>query len=306
MITTELPSIRELEVFRATIFTGSATAAAERMGVSQPSVSRTLAQIEERLNLILFIRQGGRLTPTAEALALNEELDPIFDGLDRVRSFADSAEAMRGGRIRVLAPPSFCNHFVTPMMIEFKRAHPSVLIELRVVSSREALGNINAGEGDIAITTNRVAHPGVRMEQIIATQSVCVMPPDHKLAEKSVIHARDLEGEDFIALSSNLKARMGIDRIFDRAGVTRNIVAETTTNFCACEFVASGIGITVINPFPVMRNFDDQLVTRPFLPKFDHSVFAMFSSKAAPNWLGRAFLAYLKRSASAWEAGRAA
>ena len=50
MMTSELPSIRELEVFRATIFTGSATAAAERLGVSQPSISRTLAQIEERLN----------------------------------------------------------------------------------------------------------------------------------------------------------------------------------------------------------------------------------------------------------------
>lgn len=301
MITTELPSIRELEVLRATIFTGSATAAAERLGISQPSISRTLAKIEERLNLILFIRQGGRLAPTAEALALNDQLDPIFDGLDRVRSFIQSAEAIRGGRVRVLAPPSFCNHFVTPMMMEFKHAHPTVLVELRVVSSREALGAINAGEGDIAITTNRVAHPGVRMETIISTQSVCVMPPDHPLAKKDVIHATDLEGEAFIALSSNLKARMGVDRIFDRAGVTRNIVAETTTNFCACEFVASGIGITVINPFPVMRNFGDELVTRPFLPKFEHSVFAMFSAEAAPNWLGRAFLAYLKRSAATWD-----
>ena len=51
----ELPSLRELEVFRTTLTTGSATAAAERLGVSQPTVSRTLAQTEERMGMILFL-----------------------------------------------------------------------------------------------------------------------------------------------------------------------------------------------------------------------------------------------------------
>ena len=79
---TELPSLRELEVFRATIFAGSATTAAQRLGISQPSVSRSLAQIEERMGMILFLRQNGRLVPTAEAMALNRELDSVFESLD--------------------------------------------------------------------------------------------------------------------------------------------------------------------------------------------------------------------------------
>lgn len=298
----ELPSLRELEVFRATISAGSATSAAQRLGISQPSVSRALAQIEQRVGMILFLRQNGRLVPTAEALALNNELEDVFESLDRVRRFAVEADASRGGRFRVLAPPSFCSHFVTPTIVEFKRAHPNVLIEFRVVSSQEAIDRITSGEADLAVTTNRVAQAGVRMETMLQTQSICAMPTGHRLAARQAIHAKDLEGENFIALTSNLKARRGVDRIFERGGVTRNIIVETTTNHAACECVASGLGVTVINPFPVISNFTGQIAIRPFLPKFEHSVYAVFPSETAPNWLGRAFLSYLKRNAISWRA----
>jgi len=298
----ELPSLRELEVFRATIFAGSATSAAQRLGISQPSVSRALAQIEQRMGMILFLRQNGRLVPTAEALALNTELEDVFESLDRVRHFADEADALRGGRLRVLAPPSFCSYFVTPTIVEFKRAHPGVLIEYRVVSSQEALNKITSSEADLAITTNRVTHSGVRTETMLQTQSVCAMPTGHPLASRQTVYAKDLEGEDFIALTSNLKARRGVDRIFERGGISRNIVVETTTNQAACECVAAGLGVTVINPFPVISNFTGQVAIRPFLPKFEHSVYALFPSETAPNWLGRAFLSYLKRNAASWRA----
>ena len=297
----ELPSLRELEVFRTTLTTGSATAAAERLGVSQPTVSRTLAQTEERMGMILFLRQNGRLMPTAEAIALNAQLDTLFDGIDQVRRFADTADAIRGGRLRVLAPPSFCSHFVTPMIVEFKHAHPNVTIELRVVSSHEALNAITTSEGDLAIITNRHTHPGVRMESLLVTRSVCVMPPDHPLTSRKEIKPHDLEGEDFIALSNIMRARRGIDRIFERAGVNRHIVVETTTNHSACECAAAGLGVTVINPFPVLQNFGSQVAVRPFAPKYEHNIFAVFPVDTAPNWLARAFFAYLKRSAAAWK-----
>lgn len=296
----ELPSLRELEVFRNTLVTGSATGAAQRLGVSQPTVSRILAQIEENMGMILFLRQNGRLVPTAEAQALNNELNTLFDGIDRVRRFADTNDALRGGRLRVLAPPSFCSHFVTPVIVAFKRAHPEVMIELRVVSSSEAHNAIKSSEGDLAIITNRSVDPGVRMETLLATQSVCVLPLGHPLADAEVIRPSDLDGMDFIALSSIMRARRGIDRIFESAGVKRNIVVETTTNHSACECVAAGLGVTVINPFPVLSNFRGEVAVVPFRPAFKHNIVAVFPLDVAPNWLGRAFMAFLKRSAGHW------
>lgn len=296
-MSTRLPSLRELEVFRATLDTGSATRAAQRLGISQPAVSRALAQLEERLGVIMFIRQSGRLTPTAEALAFNMELGPLFDGLERVRNFTTAAEAIKGGRLRVLAPPSFCSQFVVPCIVEFKQAHPSILVELKVVSTTEAVAAIAAGNADLAVTANRAPDPGVRMEPILTTQSMCMIPPGHPLGEKAVIRPEDLAGQPMIVLSRTMTTRTDVDRIFERAGVEREIVMETSTNLSSCEYVAAGLGMAVVNPFPVLAGFEGRIVARPFRPKFEHQISAMFRAHAPTDWLGRAFFAYLKRHA---------
>ena len=78
------PTLRELEVFRSVIRCGKTTAAARQLGISQPAVSRALAQLEARKGEMLFRRDGNRLVPTAEALALDRELEPMFEVLARL------------------------------------------------------------------------------------------------------------------------------------------------------------------------------------------------------------------------------
>src|SRR5258706_10984624 len=78
-------TIRDLEVFKAVIECGTATMAATQLGISQPAVSRTLSQLEERSGRALFTRAGPSLAATADGLALYEETRLIFEGLERVR-----------------------------------------------------------------------------------------------------------------------------------------------------------------------------------------------------------------------------
>ncbi|MGL4728003.1 MAG: LysR family transcriptional regulator, partial [Bosea sp. (in: a-proteobacteria)] len=78
------PSLRELEVLRAMIASRKTIAAAHLLGISQPAVSRAIASLEARIGRSLFSRDGGRLTPTADAFALEAEAGTIFDALDRL------------------------------------------------------------------------------------------------------------------------------------------------------------------------------------------------------------------------------
>ena len=87
----------------------------------------------------------------------------------------------------------------------------------------------------------------------------------------------------------------------DRAQLVEACVADTGNSEAACECAAAGLGVTVINPFPVLQNFGSQVAVRPFAPKYEHNIFAVFPVDTAPNWLARAFFAYLKRSAAAWK-----
>ena len=74
-------SIREYEVLRAMITSGTVTSAAHTLGISQPAVSRLLTQLETKMGVTLFERRSGRLRPTAEAIRLNGQLDRLFDAL---------------------------------------------------------------------------------------------------------------------------------------------------------------------------------------------------------------------------------
>ena len=87
--------LRHIEVFNAVMHTGSVSAAARLINISQPAVSRTLQHAELQLGFALFQRSKGRLTPTSEALALLPHMEKLFGQLEEVQRLADS---LRKGR----------------------------------------------------------------------------------------------------------------------------------------------------------------------------------------------------------------
>jgi len=138
-------------------------------------------------------------------------------------------------------------------------------------------------------------HPGVRRVSLHETTAACAMPLGHRLADRETVGAEDLIAEPFIAFSRRLPVRASLDLVFSRAGVERDIVAETTTSFSACQLVMAGIGICVLNPCPVLPWFGNRIVFRPFTPTVHYSVSAMLPSGGAPSRLARAFIADLKK-----------
>src|SRR5256885_14278482 len=82
--------LRHIEVFNAVMQTGSVSAAARLINITQPAVSRTLQHAELQLGFALFQRARGRLTPTNEALALFPHIEKLFEQLDEVQRLADN------------------------------------------------------------------------------------------------------------------------------------------------------------------------------------------------------------------------
>lgn len=109
--------IREFEALRAVVTTGTTVGAARRLGVSQPAISRSLSQLEERLGRTLFLRSSGRIEPTPEALSLNDTLDPLFAAPAKIDG-AEWAEAEMEP-LRIAVPPTLAQHFVLNRVASF-------------------------------------------------------------------------------------------------------------------------------------------------------------------------------------------
>jgi hypothetical protein len=104
---TDQINLRALRGFHAIVSTGSVTEAARRMGLSQPAVSRLLAQLEQQIGFELFFRDHGRLVPTQDGLLLYEEVDLSLGSVERVFSLIRDIADYRVGQLKVVAPPSF-------------------------------------------------------------------------------------------------------------------------------------------------------------------------------------------------------
>ncbi len=294
-----LPSLRELEAFRATVEAGSATGAARRLAISQPAVSRALAQLEGRLDVVLFRREEGRLRPTDEALALNEELAVVFEGLDNVARRSFAGRRARAGRLRIAASTSFSIGVIDRQVARFVETHPGVRIHLETCPSEDAARLVSADQADLAVTGFGAKHPGVRSVTLRETDAVCAMPKGHRLVGRRSVRVQDLNGERFVAYSKRLPVRVELDRLFDKAGVERDVVAETATAISACQLVAAGIGVAVVNPFPVPPWLMNDIVFVPFVPAFRYVVSALLPTTRPPSRLARIFVADLRE----WAAG---
>ena len=128
-------SHRQIEAFRAIIESGSVTAAADLLFLTQPSVSRLLADLEAELGFALFARIGRSLTPTPEADALYEEVRRSFVGLQEISRVADDIRQYRSGSLKIAAMPALGLQFLPGAIADFTAERPGIAVSLRVRSS---------------------------------------------------------------------------------------------------------------------------------------------------------------------------
>lgn len=119
-------NLRHIEAFRAVMLAGSVVGAAELLSVTQPAVSRTIAQMELRLGYALYQRRGRRLVPTAAAQALFREVEQVYGGIERIAQVAQDLRHHRAGALRIAVLPALAQWLVPHALAQFMQDRPQV------------------------------------------------------------------------------------------------------------------------------------------------------------------------------------
>lgn len=267
-------SLRQVEAFRALMQWRTVTRAAQALGVSQPAVSRLLADFEARTGLALFERRQGRLLPTVEAHALHGEVERAFFGFERVAQAAEQIRTQRRGVVRISASTDLCADFVPRVAAAFASEHEGVDLELLTGDAAETAERVAAQRCDLGFVVPAVAHPGARLECLGVWPVRCIMPRGHRLARKRVIHADDCAGERFISFAAASEARMRIDQLFAECGVTRELGVEVALAQSVVAMVEAGMGIALVDSLTAQHASARVVVKRfaPVLPVALHVV----------------------------------
>ena len=152
--------LRHIEVFNAVMHTGSVSAAARLINISQPAVSRTLQHAELQLGFALFQRSKGRLTPTSEALALLPHMEKLFAQLEEVQRLADSLRKGRATDELRIASVLALSHEVLPRALaQFKHKHPNVTVSLQSLHSPQIVQALVMQEADVGFVLSNAQQP---------------------------------------------------------------------------------------------------------------------------------------------------
>ena len=254
---------RHIEVFRAVMTTGSATGAATLLASSQPTVSRELARLEQLLGYALFARSQGRLRPNARALALWDEVQRSWQGLERVVDKALALGRAEEAQISVLCLPAL-SHALLPAAAARLLAHyPQARLAVTPQESPLLEEWMAAQRFDLGLSEQETAPAGTHALPLLALDEVCVLPAGHALAARAVLRAQDFAGQPFVSLSADDPYRRQIDAVFEQAGVVRQLRVQTHNAVAVCAMVEQGLGLAIVNPLTALACASARLVWRP-------------------------------------------
>jgi DNA-binding transcriptional LysR family regulator len=270
---------RHIEVFRAVMTAGSAIGAADLLHSSQPTVSRELARLESLLGYALFERVQGRLRPNARALALWDEVQRSWQGLERVVDRAVALGRPGAVQLSVLCLPALAHALLPGAAARLMQAHPGAhsTTRLSVTPQESPLLEewMSAQRFDLGLCEQTTAPPGTRAEVLLTLDEVAVLPAGHALAHKPALDLTDFAGEFFVSLSADDPYRRLIDARFAEAGVERTLRVETHSAAAVCAMVEQGLGIAIVNPVTALAAASERLVLRRLAFSIPFSVTAL-------------------------------
>jgi DNA-binding transcriptional LysR family regulator len=258
-------TLRQIEAFKAVVESGTLSQAAVMLRISQPAMSRLIAYLEMDTGLKLFDRLKGRLAPTAHARRLYGEIDRIFAGVRQVENAVDVIRREEQGRLTVGVMPALGGSFIQRTVTSFLKDRRDVFCSIQTLSSQWIVDWIVTRKLEVGLIEPGLVNPYLTIEPIMEHPLVCIMPPDHPLAAKSLIEPKDLDEIPFVSLNPDSYIRHRIETVFETYGVEAHIVLVANIAPTLCELVAGGHGVSLVHPL-VVSGFEHRLAIRRFEP----------------------------------------
>jgi DNA-binding transcriptional LysR family regulator len=239
-------TFRQLRLFLATAETGSVSAAARFMHVTQPTASMQLREITESVGMPLYDIIGRQLHLTDAGLRLAQTARSIVGEWE---NFEQSIHAMQGltqGRLRV-AVVSTAKYFVPRLLGSFCENHPHIDISLEVLNRDGVVQRLRENRDDLYVMSTPPADMDLQDQVFLANPLVMIAPHGHALAARKRLSLQALQGERFLLREKGSGTRLATDRFLAQQGFEPTSRLELGSNEAIKEAVAGHLGVAVIS-----------------------------------------------------------
>lgn len=219
--------------------------AADELRVAQPSLSRTIARLEGELGVPLFDR-SGRLRLNDTGKLFRDYVERSLGELDAGRRAVAEAAGQGLGSVR-LASETFLT--LTGPLAAYKRAHPSVEIELHWSPSEDMARRLRAQDVDLCVASQPIQAEGLESARLFDEAVHVAVPLDHPLAGRDRVSVDDLAAHPFVTARKGHWLRRLLDQLFAARGLTPKIVCESDEHSAIADLIIAGLGIGLVPAF---------------------------------------------------------
>lgn len=245
----------KLRYFYETAKVQNMSHAAKELLISQPALSKAIAQLEEELEMDLFYRNGKRITLNSNGEFLFKRAERIFaEILDLERGLREFREQGNGELSIVTTLP----YTFTNILNEFLNFYPSIKYKQVPLSKDNLEQFIEYGKFDLCITTEKLNHPNVEWLPLFNEEIFLTVPSTYPEAELESVHLSELRSLPFIGLTAEYRFRQLTDNFCRENGYTPEYQVEVEEATTILQLVKNGRG-AAFTPETSMSMYDDKI-----------------------------------------------
>lgn len=238
------------------------TRAAEKLGISQPALSRSIQKLEDELGQPVFERKTRALALTEAGTLLQSRAQQVLTILEDTK--AEITDDGKSGRVRLGAIPTIAPYFLPEALRQFSREFPKAIMVVQENTTDNLLKSLTQGEIDLAIVALPIPARYLEVDELFEEELLLVLPTDHPLVDKEKIRPNDVEPFPFVLLE---EAHCLSDNIvsFCRQRSFQPVAVERTSQLAMVqELVSLSHGVSMIPTMARLVDQSDRRVYRSF------------------------------------------
>ncbi|HBA36166.1 MAG TPA: LysR family transcriptional regulator [Gammaproteobacteria bacterium] len=239
--------LRQLRAFCHAAQTGSISRAAERLNLSQPSVSLQIQALEKELDTVLFERRGPRIRLTPAGEMLHEMSLPLVDGMDRLgEDFKARLGEVTSGTLNIASGESTLLYLLPDYIKEFGSRYPQISVRLHNVTGRDGMGLLSRDEVDFAVGSMNEVPEDFIYYPIFTYEPRLIVPVGHPLQDKKEVNLEDISPYGLILPPQHLSTWRVVDNAFRQHNVPYEVTLEAGGWEVIKRYVEIGLGVSIV------------------------------------------------------------
>ncbi|MEE4011398.1 LysR family transcriptional regulator [Roseibium sp. FZY0029] len=235
-------SLVQLRALEAVVRTGSFSAAAKEIGVSQPSISNHVQSLESRFKTKLLVKSGYSVSASPALEGLLPRIRAVLALVGDLETELTHHRTLASGELRI----GYSTYqLAIPKISAFMSRHPDISIEARALATQDILDLFEDGEIDVGFITGREVPAGLDGELLIKTRIVIAAPQDHPLAKEATVTWADVASLNLLQREGSSGTRKIFEAAATIAGIRPRTVLALGSWGSIATLIRSGVGVGI-------------------------------------------------------------